>query len=148
LTRLIKNPASTYSQKQYKAFSTDTKQFRLFQLFEVGLASFVAAQQPGAMDEVYLQLADKAKELHMFIPLAFILRDNEGGDGISGRTAVYNQTACHICCSCDATVAQYDTVVSDSLFASKYGNYQGSSHCQKLGGLICSSSMPSLESIF
>jgi hypothetical protein len=82
-----------YSPKQYSAFSTDTKQFRLFQLFEAGLASFVAAQQPGAMDDVYLQLADKAKEVNLFIPLAFIIGDNQGGDGISGRAAVYNQTA-------------------------------------------------------
>jgi hypothetical protein len=94
-------------------FSTDTKQFRLFQLFEVGLASFVAAQREG-MKDVYLKLADKAKEVNMFIPLAFIVGDNQGGDGITGRAANYNQHARRICRSCDATIAQYDSIESDS----------------------------------
>jgi hypothetical protein len=74
----------------------------LFQLFEVGLASFVAAQQLGAMDDVHLKLADKAKEVNMCIPQAYIIGNNQGGDGISGRAAVYNQTTHHICHSCDA----------------------------------------------
>ena len=80
----------------------------------MGLASFVAAQQPGSMDDVYLQLAEKAKVVNMFIPLAFIVGDNQGGDGISGRAAVYNETARRICRSCDATVAHYENVESDS----------------------------------
>ena len=79
----------------------------------MALSSFVASQEPGAMDDVYLQLADKAKEVNMRIPLAFIIGDNQGGDGIVGRAAVYNQTARRICRSCDATVDQYVTVESD-----------------------------------
>ena len=85
----------------------------MFQLFEVGLSSFIAAQQPGAMTDVYLTLADKGKDVNMFIPLAFIVGDNQGGDGITGRAAVYNETARRICRSCDATVAAYDTIESD-----------------------------------
>ncbi len=72
----------------------------------MALSSFVASQEPGAMDDVYLQLADKAKEVNMRIPLAFIIGDNQGGGGIVGRAAVYNQTARRICRSCDATVDQ------------------------------------------
>jgi hypothetical protein len=102
-----------YSQKQYKAFSTETKPFRLLLLFEVGLAIFVAVQQPGAMDDVYLQLADKAKEVNMCIPLTFIIGDNQGTDGISGRAVMYNQTAHRIYCSCDAKIIQYNTIVSN-----------------------------------
>ena len=82
-----------YSQKQYNKFSTDTKQFRLFQLFEVGLSSFVAAQQEGAMTDVYLPLDDKGKDVNMLIPLAFIVGDNQGRDSITGLAAVYNETA-------------------------------------------------------
>ena len=85
----------------------------MFQLFEAGLSSFEAAQQPGAMDNVYLQLAEKAKEVNMCIPLAFIVGDNWGGDGITGHAAVYNETVRHICCSCNATVSHYNTIQSD-----------------------------------
>jgi hypothetical protein len=77
------------------------------------LASFIAAQQPEAMRDVYLSLADKGKDVNMFIPLAFVIGDNQGGDGITGRAAVYNETARRICRSCDATIAQYDTIESD-----------------------------------
>jgi hypothetical protein len=103
-----------YSQKQYNKFSTDTKQFRLFQLFEVGLSSFIAAQQAGAMQDVYFPLGDKGKDVNLLVPLAFIVGDNQGGDGIIGRAAVYNETARRICRSCTATIVQYDTIESDS----------------------------------
>jgi hypothetical protein len=102
-----------YSQKQYNKFSTDTKQFRLFQLFEVGLSSFVAAQQAGAMEDIYLPLGGKGKDVNMLVPLSFIVGDNQGGDGITGRAAVYNETARRICRSCNATIDHYDTIESD-----------------------------------
>jgi hypothetical protein len=71
----------------------DAKQFRLFQLFEAGLSSFVGAQQqPGVMDDEYLlQLVDKKTNVNMYIPLAFIIGDVQGGDGIFGHAVVYNE---------------------------------------------------------
>jgi hypothetical protein len=65
------------------------------------------------MDNVYLPLGSKAKYVNLRVPLAFIIGDNQGGDGIAGRAAVYNETARRISRSCDATVAQYDTISSD-----------------------------------
>ena len=65
------------------------------------------------MKDVYLPLDDKGKDVNLLIPLAFIVGDNQGGDGIIGRAAVYNETARRICRSCNATVAQYDTIESD-----------------------------------
>jgi hypothetical protein len=60
-----------YSQKQYNEFDTNTKQYRIFQLDKAGLARFFAAQQPGVIDAVYLQLGDKVKyvNLRIFISL-------------------------------------------------------------------------------
>ena len=86
----------------------------MFQLFEVGLSSFIAAQQAGAMQDVYFPLGDKGKDVNLLVPLAFIVGDNQGGDGIIGRAAVYNKTARRICRSCTATIVQYDTIESDS----------------------------------
>ena len=103
-----------YSQKQYRDFPTDTKIFRLFQLYEAGLASFIKAQQPGAMNDVYLPLGDKGKVVNMLIPLAFIIGDNQGGDGIAGRAAYYGLSARRISRNCDATVATYATIQHDS----------------------------------
>ena len=55
------------------------KLFRLFKLYSFALKSFIAAQQDGAMDNIYLVLGDKAKHVNMKIPLAFIIGDNQGG---------------------------------------------------------------------
>ena len=86
----------------------------MFQLFEVGLSSYIAAQQANAMKDVYFPLGDKGKDVNLLVPLAFIVGDNQGGDGIAGRAAVYNETARRICRSCNATIAAYDTIESDS----------------------------------
>jgi hypothetical protein len=88
--------------------------YRLFQLYEAGLASFIKAQQPGAMDDVYLPLGDKGKVVNMLIPLAFIIGDNQGGDGIAGRAAYYGLSARRISRNCDATVATYATIEHDA----------------------------------
>ena len=69
----------------------------MFQLFEVGLSSYIAAQQANAMKDVYFPLGDKGKDVNLLVPLAFIVGDNQGGDGIAGRAAVYNETARRIC---------------------------------------------------
>jgi hypothetical protein len=102
-----------YSQEQFNKFDTDTKQFRCFQLYEAGLASYIKAQEPGAMDNVYLQLGDKGKFVNLFVPLAFIIGDNQGGDNICGRAASYGLYARRISRTCDATKAAYDTIAAD-----------------------------------
>ena len=75
-----------YSKIQRSKISAQVKLIRLMKLFSVALKSFIAAQQPGAMDNSYLVLGDRAKYVNLFIPLAFIIGDNQGGDNISGRT--------------------------------------------------------------
>jgi hypothetical protein len=82
---------------------------------------------------------DKAKEVNLFIPLAFIIGDNQVGDGISGRAAIYNQTACRICGSCNATVAQYNTVVSNLCLPLNMETIKALVIAGDWGGLICSS---------
>jgi hypothetical protein len=102
-----------YLQKQYKEFDTNMKQYRYFQLYEADLASFIQAQQPGAMDNVYLQLGDKGKDVNMYIPFPFIIGDNQGGDNICGRAASYGLWAYCILRTCNATKDAYETVVAD-----------------------------------
>jgi hypothetical protein len=103
-----------YSKQQCGKIPAAVKQARLFKLFHATIQSFVAAQQPGAMDDIYLPLGDKAKDVTLVIPLAFIIGDNQGGDAIGGRIIYYGLSAKQISCSCDATPANYATMAKDS----------------------------------
>ena len=103
-----------YSKIQRSKISAQVKLIRLMKLFSVALESFIAAQQPGAMDNSYLVLGDRAKYVNLMIPLSFIIGDNQGGDNISGRTCHYGITAKRISRCCDATPANYSDVSKDS----------------------------------
>ena len=61
------------------------KQIRMFKLYSAALRSFIVAQEGAAMDNWDLAVGDKAKIVNLNIPLAFIIGDNQGGDGITGR---------------------------------------------------------------
>ena len=69
-----------YSIQQRKKTPAAVKQIRLLKLFNAGIQSFIEAQQPEALNNIYLQLGDKAKYVNLKIPLAFIIGDNQGGD--------------------------------------------------------------------
>ena len=74
-----------YSIQQRKQIPAAIKQMRLFKLFHAGIKSFVEAQHTSALNNIYLQLGNKAKYMDLKIPLAFIIGDNQGGDQIVGR---------------------------------------------------------------
>ena len=78
----IPDPDIYYSQIQRSKTPAQVKLIRLFKLFSVALKSFIEAQQPGAMNNSYLVLGDKAKYVNLMIPLAFIIGDNQGGENI------------------------------------------------------------------
>ena len=66
------------------------------------------------MNDIYLQLGEKAKHVNLKIPLAFIIGDNQGGDQIAGRTCHYGLSAKRISRTCDATPDNYADVSKDS----------------------------------
>ena len=66
------------------------------------------------MNNIYLQLGDKAKYVNLKIPLAFIIGDNQGGDQIAGRICHYGIHAKRISRTCDATPDNYADVSKDS----------------------------------
>ncbi len=78
-----------YSKQQRKKIPPPVKQMRLFKLFHEGLKSFTEAQQTDALNDIYLQLGNKAKYVNLKIPLAFIIGDNQGGDQIAGCKCHY-----------------------------------------------------------
>lgn len=82
--------------------------------FDTVLHSFKEAQKDGALDGVPLTLGNKTRTVNLKVPLAFIIGDIQGGDGICGRSAYYGMKAKHICCMCDATPALYDSKEMDN----------------------------------
>ena len=75
--------------------------------FETVFHSYKEAQKDGALDGVPLTLGNKTKIVNLKVPLAFIIGDIQGSDGICGRSAYYLKVAKYICCMCDATPAVY-----------------------------------------
>src|SRR5919112_5207446 len=76
-------------------------------VFETVLHSFREAQQDGALDGVPLTLGNKTKAVNLKDPLAYIIGDIQGGDGICGRSAYHLADAKRICRMYDATPAVY-----------------------------------------
>ena len=68
----------------------------------------------GALDNVPLTLGSKTKMVNLKVPLAFIIGDIQGGDGICGRSAYYGENACCICCMCDASHTVYSCKEMDN----------------------------------
>lgn len=83
-------------------------------MFDTVLQSFCAAQCTGALDNIPLTLGYKTKTVNLKVPLAFIIGDIQGGDGICGRSPYYQLDACCICCMCDATSEMYDSSEVDN----------------------------------
>ena len=69
--------------------SAAIKQICMFKLYNAALRTFIEAQEGGAMDNLYLALEDKARIVNLKIPLAFIIGNNQGGDGIAGQICFY-----------------------------------------------------------
>lgn len=103
-----------YSKIQRGKTPAAVKQIRMFKLYAAGLRSFIDAQKDGAMDNLYLVLGNKAKIVNLKIPLAFIIGDNQGGDGIAGRICFYGISAKRISRCCDATADNYEDMTADS----------------------------------
>lgn len=83
-------------------------------LFETVLQSFKEAQKLGALDDVELTLGNKTKMVNLKVPLAFIIGDIQGGDGICGRSAYYKEDTSCICHMCDITPAAYESKQKDN----------------------------------
>jgi len=98
-----------YSKSQWDEMDRELKSIRENSMFDIVLQSFQQAQQVGALNDVPLRLGNKTKVVNLKVPLAFIIGDIQGGDGICGRSAYYQKTARRICRMCDATPAVYNS---------------------------------------
>ena len=86
-----------YSKQQWKDMGSVLKSIRLNMLFDTVLQSYCAAQSNGALDNSPLTLGNKTKTVNLKVPLAFIIGDIQGGDGICGQSTYYQSGAHCIC---------------------------------------------------
>ena len=98
-----------YSKDQWAAMSGKLKSERANMLFKTVLESFVHAQRPNALDDIELTLGKQTKIVNLKVPLAFIIGDIQGGDGIVGRPCYYGNDARRICRMCDASYKVYES---------------------------------------
>ena len=103
-----------HSSAQWKKMDCNLKSKCENLFYETVLQSFIEAQKDGALDGVPLTLGNKTKTVNLKVPLAFIIGDIQGGDGICGRSAYYGKNARRICRMCDATPAVYDSKEMDN----------------------------------
>ena len=59
-------------------------------------------------------MGNKTKIVNLKVPLAYIIGDIQGGDGICGHSAYYNSDAKRICRMCDATPDAYSSIEVDN----------------------------------
>ena len=90
-----------YSSAQWKKFTANQKHVRFQQMCNILLKELIAAQVPGALDNVVLSLGPYEKLVNLKIPVAFIIGDAQGGDFICSRSLTYNgmiaERACRTC---------------------------------------------------
>ena len=81
-----------YLLSQWGNMKSETKSLRLNLLFDTVLQSFRKAQEENALI-IPLTLGNETRTVTLKVPLAFIIGDIQGGDGICGRSAYYNSDA-------------------------------------------------------
>ena len=71
----------------------ELKSIRENSMYTAVLQSFIEAQTIGQLDNIWLTLGNKKKMVILKVPLAFIIGDIQGGDGICARSAIYCKDA-------------------------------------------------------
>jgi hypothetical protein len=72
---------------------------------EVILKSLYAAQEPGALHNVSVQLGKVVQRVNLYVPLQFIIGDVEGGDQLCSRQAFRREICLRMCRTCDVSTA-------------------------------------------
>ena len=81
----------------------DVKNDRFHRQLHLILKTFVAAQAPGALRDIKLQLGNNSAIVDLYIPLQFIIGDVEGGDQLCSRFAYRGRVCNPLCRTCDVS---------------------------------------------
>ena len=89
------------SAAEDKEHSKELKAQRLHSIFKTVLASLIAAQQAGALDDIPLLLGDETKRVNLKVPVLFIIGDMQGGDKICCSSCSYSNKLSRLCRKCN-----------------------------------------------
>jgi hypothetical protein len=73
--------------------------------WNVNLKSFYAAQEPGALQNVPLQLGNVVQHVNLYVPLQFIIGDVEGGDQLCSHQTFRQEICLRMCHTCNVSTA-------------------------------------------
>ena len=101
----IANEDYYFSQAERNQNTADVKNERFHRQLEVILKSFKHAQEPGALDNIKLQLGKHSKIVNLYVPLQFIIGDVEGGDQLCSRQSYRGIECERLCRTCNVSTA-------------------------------------------
>ena len=86
-----------------KATDPDIKSKRYHILLRQVLASFIEAQQPNALNNITITIAGVKKTVSLYVPLAFIIGDVQGGNELTGHSGSNLRNCARLCRTCDVS---------------------------------------------
>jgi Plavaka transposase len=101
----IANEDYFFSAAERGQNNADIKCERFHRQLEVILKSFFAAQAPGALHDVPVQLGNVVQRVNLYVPLQFIIGDVEGGDQLCSRQTFRREICLRMCRTCDVSTA-------------------------------------------
>ena len=89
------------SSAEKKKISANLRNQRLHLVLDHILQSFREAQHMDELNEISLQLCGVSKTVSLYLPLAYVIGDVEGGDQLCGHESGYNAQSTRLCRTCD-----------------------------------------------
>jgi hypothetical protein len=102
----VSNENIDFSSAQNKALSADIKNQRFHNILRGIFDTFIRAQSPDEMNEITLQLGPHTKKVNLYLPLAYIIGDIEGGNQLTGYRGYARVTCPRISMTCDCPTDQ------------------------------------------
>jgi hypothetical protein len=99
----IANELVEFSAMEQKEFKSDVKNQRLHNIIRGILRTYIAAQAPDQLNGINLQLGPHSKVVNLYIPLAFIIGDIEGGNQLSGYRGFSRMDCPRVSMTCDCS---------------------------------------------
>jgi Plavaka transposase len=97
----ISNQDIEFSGAQQKELSADIKNQRLHNILFGIFDTYIKAQSPDAMNNITIQLGPSVKNVNLYLPLAYIIGDIEGGNQLTGYRGFSRLNCPRISQTCD-----------------------------------------------
>ena len=99
----ITNESIDFAAGEKAELSADLKSARFHKILEGILLSFIKAQQPDQLNGINMQLGPHHKLINLYVPLAFVIGDIEGGNQLTGYRGFTRLDCPRVSMTCDCT---------------------------------------------